>query len=300
MCARSCPTTGRPPRWTPCRSSSTSPRRCRTRWPASRPVHVRAALAAPPDGHPDGPGRAGPALGVTSAASSGVVDRLVARGHATRRPHHDDGRRTEVVITESGSCRGLRPVGTDVRGLGRSSTPRCPTTSGSSSSATCAAPPPRCAPSCERPPPHRVPRPRHGCSTAPSCPASAGSATPCAVASRPGRQTLGPDPGGSARRGHRRLVRPGPTHGTGPGRAGRHGPPRRARRGPRWPGRPRGRRRPVGRARPGSGSATSPTSASVRASAATFRASGLPLRALVHNAGALPETAHRRPRRATR
>jgi len=42
------------------------------------------------------------ALGVTSAASSGVVDRLVARGHATRRPHHDDGRRTEVVITETG------------------------------------------------------------------------------------------------------------------------------------------------------------------------------------------------------
>ncbi|MGL4744943.1 MAG: MarR family winged helix-turn-helix transcriptional regulator [Dermatophilaceae bacterium] len=44
------------------------------------------------------------ALGVTSAASSGVVDRLVARGHVERRPHPDDGRRTTVVLTESGSA----------------------------------------------------------------------------------------------------------------------------------------------------------------------------------------------------
>jgi DNA-binding MarR family transcriptional regulator len=41
-------------------------------------------------------------LGVTSAASSGVVDRLVARGHAQRRPHPDDGRRTRVEVTPSG------------------------------------------------------------------------------------------------------------------------------------------------------------------------------------------------------
>jgi len=41
-------------------------------------------------------------LGVTSAASSGIVDRLEARGHVTRRPHPSDGRRTEVEITESG------------------------------------------------------------------------------------------------------------------------------------------------------------------------------------------------------
>ncbi|GAA1992623.1 hypothetical protein GCM10009817_38490 [Terrabacter lapilli] len=41
-------------------------------------------------------------LGVTSAASSGVVDRLVRHGHAERRSHPDDGRRTEVVITDSG------------------------------------------------------------------------------------------------------------------------------------------------------------------------------------------------------
>lgn len=41
-------------------------------------------------------------LGVTSAASSGVVDRLVSRGHAERRSHPGDGRRTEVLITDSG------------------------------------------------------------------------------------------------------------------------------------------------------------------------------------------------------
>ena len=41
-------------------------------------------------------------LGVTSAASSGVVDRLVSRGHVQRRPHPDDGRRTRVEVTPSG------------------------------------------------------------------------------------------------------------------------------------------------------------------------------------------------------
>ena len=51
---------------------------------------------------PMGPGDLARALGVTSAASSGVVDRLVARGHAERRPHPDDGRRTQVLITDSG------------------------------------------------------------------------------------------------------------------------------------------------------------------------------------------------------
>jgi DNA-binding MarR family transcriptional regulator len=41
-------------------------------------------------------------LGVTSAASSGVVDRLVARGHVQRRPHPADRRRTQVEVTASG------------------------------------------------------------------------------------------------------------------------------------------------------------------------------------------------------
>ena len=41
-------------------------------------------------------------LGVTSAASSGVVDRLAARGHVERRPHPADGRRTQVEVTPGG------------------------------------------------------------------------------------------------------------------------------------------------------------------------------------------------------
>lgn len=41
-------------------------------------------------------------LGVTSAASSGIVDRLAARGHVAREPHPSDGRRTVVRITTSG------------------------------------------------------------------------------------------------------------------------------------------------------------------------------------------------------
>lgn len=41
-------------------------------------------------------------LGVTSAASSGIVDRLVARGHVTREADATDGRRTRVVLTDSG------------------------------------------------------------------------------------------------------------------------------------------------------------------------------------------------------
>lgn len=41
-------------------------------------------------------------LGVTTAATSGIIDRLVARGHAQRRPHPKDRRRTVVSISESG------------------------------------------------------------------------------------------------------------------------------------------------------------------------------------------------------
>jgi DNA-binding MarR family transcriptional regulator len=39
---------------------------------------------------------------VTSAAASHIVERLVAREHAQRRPHRTDGRRVEVLLTESG------------------------------------------------------------------------------------------------------------------------------------------------------------------------------------------------------
>lgn len=51
---------------------------------------------------PLGPVELARELGVTSAASSGVVDRLCTRGHAERRAHPSDGRRTQVVITDSG------------------------------------------------------------------------------------------------------------------------------------------------------------------------------------------------------
>jgi len=51
---------------------------------------------------PMGPVDLAKVLGVTSAASSGVVDRLCSHGHAVRRAHPGDGRRTEVVITDSG------------------------------------------------------------------------------------------------------------------------------------------------------------------------------------------------------
>jgi len=49
-----------------------------------------------------GPGELARHLGVTSAAASGIVDRLVAHGHVERRPHEADKRRTQVVLTDSG------------------------------------------------------------------------------------------------------------------------------------------------------------------------------------------------------
>jgi DNA-binding MarR family transcriptional regulator len=51
---------------------------------------------------PIGPVELARVLGVTSAASSGIVDRLAARGHVVREPHPSDRRRTQVVITGSG------------------------------------------------------------------------------------------------------------------------------------------------------------------------------------------------------
>lgn len=53
------------------------------------------------------PGPIGPAdlsrrLGITTAAATGVVDRLVDRGHAERLPDASDRRRIAVRITDSG------------------------------------------------------------------------------------------------------------------------------------------------------------------------------------------------------
>ena len=51
---------------------------------------------------PMGPGELGRLLGVSSAAASGIIDRLEARGHAQRASHASDGRRTSVTISASG------------------------------------------------------------------------------------------------------------------------------------------------------------------------------------------------------
>jgi DNA-binding MarR family transcriptional regulator len=53
---------------------------------------------------PMGPADLARRLGVTTAASSGIVDRLTARGHVVRVPHASDRRRTDVTITESGAA----------------------------------------------------------------------------------------------------------------------------------------------------------------------------------------------------
>ncbi|WP_353354971.1 MarR family transcriptional regulator [Intrasporangium sp. DVR] len=72
-------------------------------------LHALKHLSA----EPLGPVELARRLRITSAASSGVVDRLVAHGHAERRPHPDDGRRTVVVVTASGRAEvigWLRPM----------------------------------------------------------------------------------------------------------------------------------------------------------------------------------------------
>ncbi|MCM3555609.1 MarR family winged helix-turn-helix transcriptional regulator [Janibacter melonis] len=51
---------------------------------------------------PHGPAEIARALSVSSAAASGIVDRLVARGYAVRTPHPEDGRRTLVEISDAG------------------------------------------------------------------------------------------------------------------------------------------------------------------------------------------------------
>ena len=56
------------------------------------------ALAAGPMGPADLARR----LGLTTAAATGLVDRLVERGHAVRRPDDHDRRRVGVSLTDSG------------------------------------------------------------------------------------------------------------------------------------------------------------------------------------------------------
>ena len=49
-----------------------------------------------------GPAEVARRLEVSTAAATGIVDRLVANGHVERRPHAADRRRTELVLTDSG------------------------------------------------------------------------------------------------------------------------------------------------------------------------------------------------------
>jgi DNA-binding MarR family transcriptional regulator len=51
---------------------------------------------------PLGPAELARILDVSTAASSGIVDRLVDHGHVRRRPHEQDRRRTQVEVTDSG------------------------------------------------------------------------------------------------------------------------------------------------------------------------------------------------------
>ncbi len=51
---------------------------------------------------PVGPAELARRLQVTTAAATGIVDRLAGRGHAQRHPHAGDRRRTEVHLTTSG------------------------------------------------------------------------------------------------------------------------------------------------------------------------------------------------------
>lgn len=62
---------------------------------------------------PSSPGDLARHLGVSTAASTGVVDRLEKHGHVERRAHPSDRRRQEVHLTESGEAEmehHLRPM----------------------------------------------------------------------------------------------------------------------------------------------------------------------------------------------
>lgn len=51
---------------------------------------------------PLGPTELSRRLDVSTAAATGIVDRLASHGHVTRSPHEQDRRRTQVLVTASG------------------------------------------------------------------------------------------------------------------------------------------------------------------------------------------------------
>lgn len=65
-------------------------------------THTEVAVLEHVMEHVAGPSELAQRLGVTTAAATGIVDRLVARGHVERQSHPSDGRRTIVAATPSG------------------------------------------------------------------------------------------------------------------------------------------------------------------------------------------------------
>ncbi|CAA9406692.1 MAG: hypothetical protein AVDCRST_MAG60-2404 [uncultured Nocardioides sp.] len=57
---------------------------------------------------PLGPAELSRLLDVSTAAGTGIVDRLASHGHVTRSPHAQDRRRTQVLVTPSGREEVLR------------------------------------------------------------------------------------------------------------------------------------------------------------------------------------------------
>lgn len=65
-------------------------------------THTELAALEHVFAEPIGPSELAQRIGVTSAAATGIVDRLEKRGHVLRQPHPTDRRRTAVVCTPSG------------------------------------------------------------------------------------------------------------------------------------------------------------------------------------------------------
>jgi DNA-binding MarR family transcriptional regulator len=67
--------------------------------------------------HEMGPAEIARALDVSTAASTGIVDRLEAKGHVERHPHPDDRRRTQVTMTPHARGEVYRHLGGMFTGL---------------------------------------------------------------------------------------------------------------------------------------------------------------------------------------
>lgn len=61
--------------------------------------------------HDMGPAEIARLLDVSTAASTGIVDRLEAKGHVERRPHREDRRRTQVALTPHARSEVFRHLG---------------------------------------------------------------------------------------------------------------------------------------------------------------------------------------------